>query len=127
MVDTESCALFALLPRRVRKRIEGYGGVNVHLGVDQPDEAAWRDTVTSRVGQGYVVQQYVPIDAEPHLVVVDGVATRAALYTDRSAFVSTLPPHPSGGVVRASRSRIVNIVGGGGLSPFIPAEVLAAL
>ena len=36
-------------------------------------------------------------------------------------------PRPSGGTVRASESRIVNILGGGGLASLVRDDVLARL
>jgi hypothetical protein len=51
-----------------------------------------------------------------------------SLYVDLSAYTNTGPaPRPSGGAVRASESRIVNILGGGGLSPLVRTDVLDAL
>jgi len=38
-----------------------------------------------------------------------------------------IPFHPTGGAVRGSQSRIVNILGGGGLAPLIREEVLTQL
>jgi glutathionylspermidine synthase len=110
----------------VLKRAEGYGGVGVFLGVEHRD--AWRERIAKALGEGgFIIQEYVPQSPEDHLVVRGGSVASERLYLDRSAFTSTLGPRPTGGVVRASRSRIVNILGGGGLAPFIPADVLAEL
>jgi hypothetical protein len=50
------------------------------------------------------------------------------LYRDLSAFSNLgVEPRPVGGAVRASESRIVNILGGGGLAPLVRAEVLDRL
>jgi len=53
--------------------------------------------------------------------------TRGVLYRDLSTYCGLGPRPPSGSVVRAAASPIVNILGGGGLAPVIPEEVAGAL
>lgn len=111
--------------RAVLKRAEGYGGVGVFLGVETPD---WAERVRAAVAEGgFVVQEHVAQRPEPHLVARDGRVVEMSLYLDRSAFTSSRAPRPTGGVVRAAPSRIVNILGGGGLAAFVPPDVLAEL
>ena len=50
------------------------------------------------------------------------------LFVDISAYCNLGDaPRPRGGACRASGSRIVNILGGGGLTPLLPADVVSEL
>jgi hypothetical protein len=50
------------------------------------------------------------------------------LYVDLSAYTNLgVAVAPTGGAVRASESRIVNILGGGGLAPLLRDDVLEGL
>jgi hypothetical protein len=74
------------------------------------------------------VQELVPAHPERMLRVDAGGVDARDLYVDLSAFTNLgEAPRPSGGAVRASESRIVNILGGGGLSPLVREDVLARL
>ena len=53
--------------------------------------------------------------------------THGLLYRDLSTYCGLGPSRPGGSVVRAAASPIVNILGGGGLAPVIPADVAARL
>ncbi len=136
--------------RLVLKRSWGYGGTSVLLGDEIETDAGQRrardiagapeGTTLSwpallehcaRTG-GYVVQERVELRTQRHLVAGDGDPEWADWYVDVSAYTGTgAEPHPGGSVRRGSRSRIVNIVGGGGLVPVIVLpvmeEILAAL
>ena len=59
-------------------------------------------------------------------VAPEGVS-RGVFYRDLSTYCGLGPRPPSGSVVRAAASPIVNILGGGGLAPVIPEDVAAAL
>ena len=75
----------------------------------------------------WVVQELVRAQPVRHLRVADGVEARD-LYVDLSAFTNAgVAVQPSGGAVRAAESRIVNILGGGGLSPLCRDDVLMEL
>jgi len=132
--------------RFVLKRAWDYGGkavfVGSHLGeagfaersraafgaaLDWPALVA-RAAEDTR-GGGFVVQERVEVPLETHLLATDMEAKRADVFVDYSAFASvglTEQP-PWGGVVRASASPIVNILGGGGVLPVLTLEVAAAL
>ena len=53
--------------------------------------------------------------------------TRADLYRDVSTYCGLGPSRPDGSVVRAAASPVVNILGGGGLAPVVPEDVVRAL
>ena len=53
--------------------------------------------------------------------------TRGELYRDLSTYCGLGPSRPDGSVVRAAASPIVNILGGGGLAPVLPEDVVEAL
>ena len=75
-----------------------------------------------------VVQELVPALPARMLRVDAGGVDARELYVDLSAFTNLGDaPRPSGGAVRASESRIVNILGGGGLSPLVREDVLTRL
>ena len=84
-----------------------------------------------RDGDAWVVQELVHADKEPHLRAdPQGVHARD-LYVDLSAYANTgVAARPTGGAVRAAESRIVNILGGGGVArrciAMISAEVSAS-
>lgn len=111
----------------VLKRSWDYGGKSVHLGPDDPDWHARVDRAATD-DDVWVVQELVPARPVRHLLVEpDGPAWRE-LYVDVSAYTSHGPgPRPGGSVCRASGSKIVNILGGGGLTPVLPTEVLLEL
>ena len=117
-------------PRWVLKRSWDYGGKSVHLGTEL-DDAAWRATVEAALaderGGGFVAQERVVAARRPATRVTPAGVERAELYRDVSTYAGLGPSVPSGSVVRAAASPIVNILGGGGLAPVVPQEVLEAL
>ena len=79
-------------------------------------------------GDAWVVQDLVLAAREPHLRVEPDGPRERSLFVDLSAYTNTtVAPQPSGGAVRASESRIVNILGGGGLAPLLREDILARL
>ena len=132
----------------VLKRSWDYGGKGVFLGNElvegagaEPrlrallgrapvDVVGWDELVDFALGDrdAWVVQELVPAVPERMLRVDAGAARPCDLYVDLSAFTNLGDaPRPSGGAVRASESRIVNILGGGGLSPLVREDVLLRL
>jgi hypothetical protein len=132
----------------VLKRSWDYGGKGVFLGNELADGAAsaarlrtllgrepadpvgWESLVEFALADrdAWVVQELVPALPERMLRVDNGGAEARDLYVDLSAFTNLGDaPRPSGGAVRASESRIVNILGGGGLSPLVREDVLQRL
>lgn len=134
--------------RLVLKRSWDYGGKGVFLGSELEAGAATQARAQALLGRAgaepvgwaalcdfaladrdaWVVQELVDAPTERHLRVgPDGVEARD-LYVDLSAFTNVgAAPRPAGGAVRASESRIVNILGGGGLAPLLRADVLDRL
>lgn len=130
----------------VLKRAWDYGGKAVFLGssIGEPGfqsrvqeaygrEMEWpelcRAAARDPKGGGFVVQQIVRTSPEHHLLLTEGQCTPADLYVDFSTYASVgLERNPAwGGVCRGSTSRIVNIVGGGGVLPLITTEVAEVL
>lgn len=108
------------------KRSWDYGGKSVHLGAET-DPPSWervvREAAADRRGGGFVVQERVFAARRPATRVTPEGIERGELYRDISTYGGLLPGHPSGSVVRAASSPIVNILGGGGLAPVIPSDV----
>ena len=132
----------------VLKRSWDYGGKGVYLGNELAEGAVAEARLRALLGRApaemvgwdalvdfaladhdaWVVQELVPALPERMLRVDAGVAEPRELYVDLSAFTNLGDaPRPSGGAVRASESRIVNILGGGGLSPLLREDVLQRL
>lgn len=116
--------------RWVLKRSWDYGGKSVHLGAET-DPAEWPRVVEAALadgrGGGFVAQERIFARRGPATrVTPDGIG-RAVLYRDLSTFCGLGPRPPSGSVVRAAASPVVNILGGGGLAPVIPEEVAREL
>jgi hypothetical protein len=132
----------------VLKRSWDYGGKGVYLGNELAAGAATETRLRALLGRepaeavgwdalvdfaladrdAWVVQELVPALPERMLRVGAGGVEARDLYVDLSAFTNLgEAPRPSGGAVRASESRIVNILGGGGLSPLVREDVLARL
>jgi hypothetical protein len=132
----------------VLKRSWDYGGKGVYLGNELAEGATAETRLRALLGRSpveavgwdqlvdfaladrdaWVVQELVPAVPE-RLLRADakGVEPRD-LYIDLSAFTNLGDaPRPSGGAVRASESRIVNILGGGGLAPLMREDVLQRL
>jgi len=116
--------------RWVLKRSWDYGGKSVHLGAELSPEA-WAQAVATAVadehGGGFVAQERVFAARRPATRVTPEGVTRADLYRDVSTYTGLGPFAPSGSVVRAAASPIVNILGGGGLAPVLPQDVMAEL
>lgn len=134
--------------RVVVKRSWDYGGKGVLIGPD-----AETDPVRHRIGEIYpgcdawaefvvraaadpnvwVVQELVPPSPQRHLLVLrdEGGAPAPSwhdVFVDVNAYACLgADAKPRGGVCRASSSKIVNILGGGGVAPLIQRSVLDAL
>ena len=132
--------------RFVLKRAWDYGGKTVFVGSHAHEAGfaqralaafgqslSWAAVVTAAStdprGGGFVVQERVEIPLESHWMATGTGVTRADLFVDYSAFCSVglAAQPPWGGVVRASASPIVNILGGGGVLPILTAEVASVL
>jgi hypothetical protein len=116
--------------RWVLKRSWDYGGKSVHLGAEA-DPAAWPGIVDAALaderGGGFVAQERIFARRGPATRVTPEGVTRGVLYRDLSTYCGLGPRPPSGSVVRAAASPIVNILGGGGLAPVVPEEVAEGL
>jgi len=116
--------------RFVMKRSWDYGGKSVQLGAETNPQA-WAEAVEAAVrderGGGFVVQERVFAALRPGIRVAPDGVTRGELYRDLSTYCGLGPSRPSGSVVRAAASPIVNILGGGGLAPLLPQDVMTAL
>lgn len=111
----------------VLKRSWDYGGKSVHLGPDTDDWDA-RVRAAAVDPDAWVLQELVATPPVRHLLATPTGPTWHDLWVDVSAYTSHGPgPRPAGGVCRASGSKIVNILGGGGLTPVVPTDVLAEL
>ena len=133
--------------RLVLKRSWDYGGRSVFLGADfdagaesrfralfPGGPATWPALVDRALADGdaWVVQELVTSPRATFLRVdrddPGGEPRAHELYADLSAYTNLgVAPSPSGGAVRGSENRIVNILGGGGLAPLLRAPVLEAL
>ncbi|HEX9288004.1 MAG TPA: hypothetical protein VF904_00665 [Anaeromyxobacteraceae bacterium] len=114
----------------VLKRSWDYGGKSVHLGGELAPDAwarAVEEALADSRGGGFVAQERVFAARRPATRVTPEGVERADLYRDVSTYAGLGPNPPNGSVVRAAASPIVNILGGGGLAPVIPEDVLAAL
>lgn len=122
--------LLADRPGYVLKRSWDYGGKSVHLGAET-EPAAWervvREAAADRRGGGFVAQERVFATRRPATRITPAGPEAGSLYRDVSTYGGLLPVHPGGSVVRAAASPIVNILGGGGLSPVVPGDVWEAL
>ena len=127
----------ALAPRLVAereafvlKRSWDYGGKSVHLGAETAPEA-WARVVAEAAsdarGGGFVAQERIFAVRKPATRIAPEGVTHGELYRDLSTYCGLGPSRPDGSVVRAAASPIVNILGGGGLAPVLPADVVEAL
>jgi hypothetical protein len=116
--------------RFVLKRSWDYGGKSVHLGAETPP-GDWprivAEAAEDRKGGGFVAQERIFAVRKPATRIVPDGVTRGDLYRDVSTYCGIGPSRPSGSVVRAAASPIVNILGGGGLAPVLPEDVHEAL
>jgi hypothetical protein len=129
----------------VVKRSWDYGGRGVFLGAELADESSqarlreltgaagevgWLDLVEhiEHSGEAWVVQALVDVQPQELVRVDDTGPQPRMLFADLSAFTYLGDEtEMSGGAVRASTGRIVNIQGGGGLAPLLRDEALARL
>jgi hypothetical protein len=116
--------------RFVVKRSWDYGGKSVLLGAElAPD--AWARAVEAAArdekGGGFVLQERIFAARRPATRITPEGVARGELYRDLSTYCGLGPSRPSGSVVRAAASPIVNILGGGGLAPVVPEDVMEAL
>ncbi len=122
--------LLAERERFVLKRSWDYGGKSVHLGAELAP-ADWARAVDEAVadgrGGGFVVQERVFAPWRPATRVAPEGVSRLDLVRDVSTYTGLGTAWPTGSVVRAAASPVVNILGGGGLAPVVPADVLAGL
>jgi len=116
--------------RWVLKRSWDYGGKSVFLGGELAPEA-WEKAVEAALadarGGGFVAQERIFAMRRPATRIAPDGVTRGVLYRDLSTYCGLGPSRPDGSVVRAAASPIVNILGGGGLAPVVPADVVEAL
>ncbi len=116
--------------RWVVKRSWDYGGKSVHLGAELTAQD-WAGTVEAAArderGGGFVVQERIFAARRPATRITPEGAMRGELYRDLSTYCGLGQSRPSGSVVRAAASPIVNILGGGGLAPVVPEDVYGAL
>jgi hypothetical protein len=116
--------------RWVLKRSWDYGGKSVHLGAEMAPDAwsrAVEEALADGRGGGFVAQERVFAARRPATRVTPAGTERAELFRDISTYAGLGPFEPSGSVVRAASSPVVNILGGGGLAPVIPEDVAARL
>jgi hypothetical protein len=114
----------------VLKRSWDYGGKSVHLGGELSPQAwakAVEDALVDARGGGFVAQERIFAARRPATRITPEGITRGELYRDLSTYCGLGPSRPDGSVVRAAASPIVNILGGGGLAPVVPADVAEVL
>ncbi|HSM94334.1 MAG TPA: hypothetical protein VLT47_15780 [Anaeromyxobacteraceae bacterium] len=116
--------------RWVLKRSWDYGGKSVHLGAEA-DPGEWPAIVDAAAadarGGGFVAQERIFARRGPATRIAPEGIGRGVLYRDLSTYCGLGPRPPSGSVVRAAASPIVNILGGGGLAPVLPEDVAERL
>jgi hypothetical protein len=131
--------------RFVVKRSWDYGGKSVFLGLAHDDVVArragevmghdrplsWSELVHAAARDGrdaWVVQEFVRTPERRLLLAGPHGAAWHEFYVDLSLYTNLgADARPRGGATRASSSRIVNILGGGGLAPLVREDVLARL
>jgi hypothetical protein len=114
----------------VLKRSWDYGGKSVFLGGELSPEAwarAVEEALSDRRGGGFVAQERIFATRGPATRITPEGVTRGTLHRDLSTYCGLGPSRPDGSVVRAAASPIVNILGGGGLAPVVPLDVVEAL
>jgi len=111
----------------IMKRSHDYGGKSVVIGRDaQPDGFRLALAAARREEPGsWVVQELIDGPAIDRFVSQPKGAVRGPLHLDISTYASLIPGVRHGGcVVRGAPGRVVNIVGGGGVAPLLPDDVL---
>ena len=111
----------------ILKRSHDYGGKSVVIGRDaRPD--GFRLALRAARGEepgSWVVQELVDAPSIDRFVAQPQGAVRGPLHLDISTYASLIAGVPHGGsVVRGAPGRVVNIVGGGGVAPLLPDDVL---
>jgi hypothetical protein len=116
--------------RWVLKRSWDYGGKSVFLGAEL-EPAVWARAVDEALadtrGGGFVAQERIFAARRPGTRIAPEGVARGEFFRDLSTYCGLGPSRPDGSVVRAAGSPIVNILGGGGLAPVLPEDVLHAL
>jgi hypothetical protein len=116
--------------RFVLKRSWDYGGKSVQLGAETAPEAWARAVEAASLdvrGGGFVAQERVFTPRRPATRIAPEGVTRGEMHRDLSTYCGLGPSRPDGSVVRAASSPVVNILGGGGLAPLVPEDVLEGL
>jgi hypothetical protein len=116
--------------RFVIKRSWDYGGKSVHLGAETAPDAwarALEEALGDGRGGGFIAQERIFAVRKPATRIAGHEETSGVLYRDISTYCGLGPVRPGGSVVRAAASPIVNILGGGGLAPVIPVDILDRL
>jgi len=116
--------------RFVLKRSWDYGGKSVFLGAESAPQEWARAVETAASdtrGGGFVAQERVFAVRRPAARIAPEGVSRGDLVRDLSTYCGLGPSRPDGSVVRAAASPIVNILGGGGLAPVIPDDVVEEL
>lgn len=114
----------------VVKRSWDYGGKSVSLGAElDPKEWERRVRAAAADPDGFIAQERIFATRAPATRIVDATLEerRGLLYRDISTYTGLLDTAPSGSVMRAAPNPIVNILGGGGLAPVVPEDVMSAL
>jgi hypothetical protein len=130
----------------VVKRSWDYGGRGVFLGAELDDKSTqtklsellgprprpydWHELLAhiERSDEAWVVQALIDVAPRPLVRVDDVGPVEHLLYSDLSSFTSLgTCVAVTGGAVRASRSRIVNIQGGGGLAPLLRGAAISKI
>jgi hypothetical protein len=111
----------------ILKRSHDYGGKSVVIGREaQPD--GFRLALRAARGEepgSWVVQELIDAPAIERFVARPQGAVSGPMHLDISTYASLVPGVPEGGcVVRGASGRVVNIVGGGGVAPLLPEDVL---
>jgi hypothetical protein len=103
--------------------------VEAAYGAELSGQALCARAAADRKGGGFIVQELVETQPEPHVICEANTQTPVDLFVDFSTYASVgLPRQPPWtGVCRGSVSHIVNLHGGGGLIPLLTEEVATVL
>jgi hypothetical protein len=103
--------------------------VKAAYGTELSWEALCARALADRKGGGFIVQELVETQPEPHVICEGNSQTPVDLYVDFSTYASVglAKQPPWTGVCRGSVSHIVNLHGGGGLLPLLSEEVAKSL
>lgn len=132
LLDDVSDAELGTGEEYILKRSHDYGGKSVVIG-QEAGAAAFRKVLASARQDppgSWVAQELVDSPALDRFFALHAPgepvrAARAPLHLDVSTFASLIEGVPEGGsVCRGAPGRVVNIVGGGGVAPLYPEDVL---